>query len=155
VTIAQPLEKRITTWDEYSGRFEAVESVEVRARVSGFVDKVHFKDGQIVAAGDLLFTIDPRPFEIALASAEADVARTKAQVELAETEVERARPLVSSGAVTERDYSQRVAALNVARAQAQAAEASRRSAELNLEWCEVRAPIAGRISDDKVDVAIW
>ena len=82
VTVAEPMAKRITQWDEYSGRFEAVASVEVRARVSGFIDKLHFKDGQLVKDGDLLFTIDKRPFEIAVESAEAEVARTKAQVEL-------------------------------------------------------------------------
>lgn len=152
VTVAQPVAKRITTWDEYSGRFEAVESVEVRPRVSGFVDKVHFKDGQVVKAGDPLFTIDPRPFEIAAESARAEVARAKAQVALAVSEVERAAPLVRSGAVTERDFTQRSANLNVTEAQLQVAEAALKNAELNLEWTVVKAPISGRISDRKVDV---
>lgn len=152
VTVAQPLEKRITVWDEYWGRFEAVESVEVRARVSGFIEKVHFKDGQIVKAGDLLYTLDQRPFRIALESAEADVVRTKAQVDLATNEVERARPLLKSAAVTERDFDQRQAALNVTRAQQLAAEATFKNAALNLDWTEVRAPISGRISDTKVDI---
>ena len=148
VTVAQP---RITTWDEYSGRFEAVESVEVRPRVSGFVDKVHFKDGQIVKAGDPLFTIDPRPFEIAVESAKAEITRARAQVALAVSEVERAAPLVRSGAVTERDFTQRSANLNVTEAQLQVAEANLKSAELNLEWAVVKAPISGRMSDRKVD----
>lgn len=152
VTVATPLEKKITLWDEYWGRFEAVESVEVRARVSGFVDKIHFRDGQIVKAGDLLYTIDPRPFRIAVESAEAEVIRTKAQVALAESEVERARPLLKSAAVTERDFEQRQANLNIAKAQKLAAEAAHRNAALNLEWTEVKAPISGRISDNKVDV---
>lgn len=152
VTVAHPIAKRITTWDEYSGRFEAVEAVEVRARVSGFIDKVHFKDGQIVKAGDELYTIDPRPFELAVESAAAEVARNKAQVALAEDEVERARPLVKSGAVTERDLDQREANLNVTRAQLLAAMANLKTAELNLEWTTVKAPIAGRISDTKVDM---
>lgn len=152
VTVAQPIAKRITTWDEYSGRFEAVESVEVRPRVSGFVDKVHFKDGQIVKAGDPLFTIDPRPFEIAAESARAEVARARAQVALALSEVERAAPLVRSGAVTERDFTQRSANLNVTEAQLQVAEANLKAAELNLEWTVVKAPITGRISDRKVDI---
>ncbi|MBN8913566.1 MAG: efflux RND transporter periplasmic adaptor subunit [Rhizobiales bacterium] len=152
VTVASPVAKRITIWDEYSGRFEAVETVEVRPRVSGFVDKVHFKDGQIVKAGDPLFTIDPRPFEIAAESARAEIARARAQSALALSEVERAAPLVKSGAVTERDFTQRSANLNVAEAQLQVAEANLKSAELNLEWTVVTAPITGRISDRKVDI---
>lgn len=151
VTVAQPVSKRITNWDEFSGHFEAVEAVEVRARVSGFVDTVHFKDGQIVSAGDLLFTIEKRPFQIALESAEAEVARTQAQVAVTEADVERSRPLVTSGTLTEREFDQRNANLKVARAQLQAAEASVKTAALNLEWTEVRAPISGRISDRKVD----
>ncbi|MFA5952380.1 MAG: efflux RND transporter periplasmic adaptor subunit [Hyphomicrobium sp.] len=150
VTVATPVAKRITMWDEYSGHFEAVSSVEVRPRVSGFIDKIHFKDGQIIKAGDPLFTIDPRPFEIAAESARADVTRAKAQVALAESEVDRALPLVKSGAVTERDFTQRSANLSVAQAQLQVALASLKSAELNLEWTVVTAPIAGRISDRKV-----
>ncbi len=151
VTVAKPLAKRVTNWDEYSGRFQAVQTVEVRPRVSGFIEKIHFKDGENVKAGALLFTIDPRPFELALESARAEVARANAQVELAATEVERARPLVRSGAVTERDFDQRAANLSVARAALQAAQAATKNAELNLEWTKVTAAIDGRISDRKVD----
>lgn len=152
VTVANPLAKRISTWDEYSGRFEAVDSVEIRARVSGFIDKVQFKDGQIVKAGDPLYIIDPRPFQIAVDVAKAEVARAKAQVDLGENEVDRARPLLKSATVTERDFDQRVANLNVARAQSQSAQANVKNAELNLEWTQVTAPVSGRISDSKVDV---
>lgn len=151
VTVAKPLAKRITNWDEYSGRFQAVQMVEVRPRVSGFIDTIHFKDGQMVKAGDLLFTIDPRPFELAVESAKAEVARANAQVELASTEVERARPLLRSGAVTERDFDQRAANLSVARAALQAAQAAMKNSELNLEWTKVTAAIDGRLSDRKVD----
>jgi membrane fusion protein, multidrug efflux system len=152
VTVATPLAKRITTWDEYSGRFEAIESVEVRPRVSGFVETIHFKDGQLVKAGELLFTIDPRPFAIAVDSAKAEIARAQAQVDLADNEVERARPLVKSAVVTERDFDQRKANLSVARAALQTTQASLKSVELNLEWSKVVAPISGRISDRKIDV---
>lgn len=152
VTVANPLEKKIKIWDEYSGRFEAVASVEVRARVSGYIDKIDFRDGEIVKAGDVLYTIDPRPFEIAAESARADISRMKAQMALAENEVERARPLIKSGAVTERELDQRVSALSVMRAQMAGAEAALKNAELNLEWTVVKAPITGRISDTKVDV---
>lgn len=152
VTVAPPIAKRITLWDEYSGRFEAVEVVEVRPRVSGFVDKIHFTDGQLVKAGDPLFTIDPRPFEIAVEGARAEIARVKATVALAESEVARAAPLLKSDAVTERDFTQRNANLSIAKAQLQIAEANLKSAELNREWTVVKAPVSGRISDRKVDV---
>lgn len=152
VSVAAPLLQAITQWDEYSGRFEAVQSVEVRPRVAGFVEKVHFNDGQRVGVGDLLFTIDKRPFEIAVESVQADIARANAQVQLQENEVERARPLVATRTVTERDFDQRKANLSAARAQMQSAQAALKAAELNLEWTEVRAPIAGRISDRRVNV---
>jgi RND family efflux transporter MFP subunit len=151
VTIASPIAKRVTQWDEFSGRFEAVASVEVRARVSGFIDKIHFKDGQIVNVGDLLFTIDKRPFEIAVESAQADVARTKAQVDIAELQVERGAALVKSRNIPDSEYDQRRSTLAVAQAQLKAAQAAQRNAELNLDWADVRAPLAGRISDRKVD----
>ncbi len=151
VTISPPIAKRITQWDEFSGRFEAVASVDVRARVSGFIDKLHFRDGQVVNVGDLLFTIDKRPFEIAVQSAEAEVARNKAQVDIAELQVERGAALVKSKNIPDAEYDQRKANLNVARAQLKAAEANVRQAELNLDWTDVRAPLAGRISDRKVD----
>ena len=151
VGVAEPLAKRVTQWDEYSGRFEAVASVEVRARVSGFIDKLEFRDGQLVTAGDLLFVIDKRPFEIAVESAAAEVARTKAQVELAEAQVDRGASLIRSKTITDQEFDTRKANLNVARAQQKAAEAGLKSAELNLEWTDVKAPISGRISDRKVD----
>ena len=151
VTISPPVAKRVTQWDEFSGRFEAVASVEVRARVSGFIDKLHFRDGQLVNVGDLLFTIDKRPFEIAVQSAEAEVARNKAQVDIAELQVQRGASLISSRTITDAEYDQRKANLAVARAQLKTAEAAVRNAELNLDWTDVRAPLAGRISDRKVD----
>ncbi|OFX00901.1 MAG: efflux transporter periplasmic adaptor subunit [Alphaproteobacteria bacterium RIFCSPHIGHO2_12_FULL_66_14] len=151
VSVAEPLAKRVTQWDEFSGRFEAVASVEVRARVSGFIDKLHFRDGQLVNVGDLLFTIDKRPYEIAVESAAADVARNKAQVELAELQVTRGASLIASRTITEADNDSRKSGLAVARAQLKSAEAALRNAELNLDWTDVRAPLAGRISDRKVD----
>jgi multidrug efflux system membrane fusion protein len=151
VTVANPVSKHITTWDEYSGRFVAVKSVEVRPRVSGFIDKVSFIDGATVKQGDLLFTIDQRPFAIAVESAKAEVARTAAQVKVTAADVERAKPLVGTNAISGRDYDQRAANLAVAQAQLQVAQAAEKSAQLNFEWTEVRAPIAGRISDKKVN----
>lgn len=151
VTVSVPLSKRITLWDEYSGRFEAVERVEVRPRVSGFIENVHFKDGSLVKAGDLLFTLDKRSFNIAVDSAKADVGRAEAQVQLTSADVDRAEPLAKSKVMSEQVFDQRKANLSSAQAQLLAAKAALKAAELNLEWAEVRAPISGRISDKKVD----
>jgi multidrug efflux system membrane fusion protein len=151
VTVANPVAKEIVQWDEYTGQFEAVRRVEVRPRVSGELVGIHFTDGQIVKAGDTLFTIDPRPFEIAVESARAEVARAKAQIAVTAGDLERAAQLTPSRVLTQRDYDQRKANNEVAKAQLQSAEAMLRSAELNLEWATVRAPIDGRISDRKVD----
>jgi RND family efflux transporter MFP subunit len=152
VTLAPPLEKRIKTWDEFSGRFQAVQRVELRPRVSGYVDQVNFKEGSDVKQGDLLFTLDKRPFQIAVEAAKAEVARAQAQVVFAKADVERAAPLVESKAISEQVFEQRKSTLGVAQAQVMAAAAQLKSAELNLEWAEVRAPISGRISDKKIDV---
>jgi len=151
VTVAVPLAKRIPQWEEFWGRFEAVERVDVRPRISGFVEQVHFKDGSMVKAGDLLFTIDKRPFQIAVEAAEADVARQEAQLSLAKAEVERAEPLAKTKVLTEQVFDQRKSTLSVAEAQLAASKANLKTAQLNLEWAEVRAPISGRISDKKVD----
>lgn len=151
VTVAPALAKKITLWDEYTGRFEAREQVDIRARVSGFLEQVHFRDGQIVTKGDLLFTIDQRPFRLTVEGARADVERAKAQVALAENEVERAEGLTRNQTITARDLDQRKANLAAARATQAAAEAQLKNAELNLEWTQVRAPISGRISDRRVD----
>jgi RND family efflux transporter MFP subunit len=152
VTVAAPLARTITEWDEQTGRFEAVESVEVRARVSGFIEAIHFRDGDTVARGDLLFTIDQRPFQIAVDVAEAEVTRTRSQVQLAQSEVERALPLVQTRTLPQRELDTRQAQLRQAFAGLQSAQANLRNAQLNLEWTEVRAPLAGRISDRRVDV---
>lgn len=151
VVVAPPLARKITLWDEYTGRFEAREQVEVRARVSGFIEKIHFRDGQIVNKGDLLFTIDQRPFLLSVEGARADLERAKAQVALGENEVERAEGLTRNQTITARDLDQRKANLLSARATQRAAEAMLKTAELNLEWTMVRAPISGRISDRRVD----
>lgn len=152
VTVAPPLAKHIKTWDEFPGRFEAVARVELRPRVSGYVDQVNFKEGTIVKQGDLLFTLDKRPFQIAVEAAKADVARTQAQVDFAKADLERAGPLVETKVLSEQVYEQRKSSLGVAEAQVMSAKANLKSAELNLEWAEVRAPIAGRVSDKKIDV---
>jgi membrane fusion protein, multidrug efflux system len=152
VTVAKPLAKHIKTWDEFPGRFEAVARVELRPRVSGYVDQVNFKEGTMVKQGDLLFTLDKRPFQIAVDAAKAEVARTQAQVIFAKADLERAAPLVETKVLSEQVFEQRKSSLGVAEAQVLSAQAQLHSAELNLEWAEVRAPISGRVSDKKIDV---
>jgi membrane fusion protein, multidrug efflux system len=151
VTVSQPLEKMITEWDEYTGRFTAVETVEIRARVSGFIESVHFKEGQIVKQGDLLFVIDPRPFRIAVDQAKADVERARAKLEIASHDVDRATPLARNATITDRELDTRKSVQRDAAGGVSSAEAALRQAELNLEWAAVRAPISGRISDRRVD----
>ena len=152
VTVATPVEKRITEWDEFTGRFEAAESVEVRARVSGYIDSIHFQDGDRVDEGNLLFVIDPRPFRIALAEAQAERAQARAQLQLAKSDLTRAVPLARRRAIPERELEARTATRDAAAAVLAAAEARVKKAELDLEWTEVRAPISGRISDARIDV---
>jgi RND family efflux transporter MFP subunit len=151
VTVAHPLQKNITEWDEYTGRFIAVERVEVRSRVSGFIDSIHFKEGQIVKQGDLLFVIDPRPYRFAVDQAKGDLERAKAKLEIASLDVQRAIPLVRNQTLTEREFDTRRATERDAAGQVGSLESALKQAELNLEWTEVRAPIAGRISDRRVD----
>ena len=151
VTVATPVARQVVQWDEYTGRFEASERVAVRPRVSGYIDKVHFADGADVKQGDLLFTIDRRPFDIAVESARADLARAQAQVTLGQVDYQRAQELVRSATTSVRDLDQRKANLDTAQAQVMSAQAALRNAELNLEWTLVRAPIAGRVSDRRVD----
>jgi membrane fusion protein, multidrug efflux system len=151
VTVARPLQKKITEWDEYTGRFTAVETVEIRARVSGFIDSIHFKDGQLVQQGDLLFVIDQRPYSFAVEQAKADVERAKAKLEIATLDVERATPLIENRTLTTREFDTRKSTQRDAAGQVASAQATLHQAELNLEWTEVRAPISGRISDRRVD----
>jgi len=151
VTVARPMQKMITEWDEYTGRFQAVETVEVRARVSGFINSVHFKEGQLVKQGDLLFVIDPRPYKFAVDQAKAEVERAQARLQIASLDVQRAAPLVRGQTLTEREYDTRRSTEREAAGQVASLESAVKQAELNLEWTEVRAPIAGRISDKRVD----
>ena len=152
VTVAHPKARSVPVWDEYTGRFEPLQQVEVRPRVSGAIDKIEFVDGQFVKQGDLLYVIDPRPFEIAVDMAKADVARAEAQVAIASTDATRAEHLIQTNAITVREADQRKTNLSVAKAQQLGAEAALRNAELNLEWTSVRAPISGRLSNHRVDV---
>jgi len=146
VTVAQPAKRIVTDWDEFTGRFEAMEEVQVRARVGGFVNSVEFKDGAIVHAGDLLYTIDPRPFEAVALQAEGQLSDARAKAELAKRELDRGLSLVQTNAVSEQVVDQRRQALQAARAAETQAEGVLKAAQLNIEFTHVLAPITGRVS---------
>jgi RND family efflux transporter MFP subunit len=138
--------------DEYVGRFVAVDSVEVRARVSGYLDAIHFQDGQLVKRGDLLFTIDRRPFQIALAQTQASLEQAKANLAFAESDLARAQGLPIGSVITQQTLDQRTQAKRVAQAAVATQEAVVRQAKLDLEFTELRAPVSGRIGDRRVSV---
>lgn len=150
VTVATPLVRQVQDWDEFTGRFEAVSTVEVRARVGGYVAGVHFRDGDYVRQGQLLFTLDARPAQAALASARASLSQAQAQLALARAELDRAQTLLASQAVSQAEFDTRQAALRTAEANIAAANASVRARQLDVEFTRVTAPISGRISDRRV-----
>ncbi len=150
VTVAPPIKRTVVDFDEYVGRFVAVSAIEVRARVSGYLEQVHFRDGQAVKQGDLLFTIDKRPFENALAQARANLAQARANLEFAESDLKRAATLVRDRAISEQVFDQRTQASRSAEASVKAQEAAVAQAELDLQFTELRSPVNGRIGDRKV-----
>jgi multidrug efflux system membrane fusion protein len=153
VTVAKPIQRTLVDQDEYVGRFVAVDSVEVRARVSGYLAAIHFQDGQMVRKGDLLFTIDRRPFQIILDQARANLAQAKANLAYAESDLARGQHLVRDKTITEQSFDQRLQARNVAQAVVAANEAMVRQAELDYaDFSELRAPVGGRIGDRRVSV---
>lgn len=152
VTVSRPLERTIVEWDDYVGRFEASQAVEIRARVSGALQSIHFKDGDIVRKGQLLFVIDPRPFTAALAEAKAREASAEAALALARSDYERASRLIDDQAVSQEEMDQLRAAVRSAEAGLAAARAQVRARALDVEFTQVRAPITGRVSDRRVDV---
>lgn len=151
VTVAPPLVREITEWDDYVGRFEAVDSVEVRPRASGYLQRAHFTDGQYVRAGQLLFTIDARPSQAALDQARAQRARALATLANAKTELARSETLAKSQAASQEEVEQRRAAVRTSEADVAAASAAIRAAELNVGFTRVTAPISGRVSQRLVD----
>jgi RND family efflux transporter MFP subunit len=152
VTVAQPAKRTVTDWDEFTGRFDAVEEVQVRARVGGFVTHVEFRDGAFVNAGDLLYIIDPRPFEAVAEQADGQLSDARAKAELAKRELDRALTLVQTQAVAESTVDQRRQALQAAKAAQMQAEGSLKAAQLNIEFTHVAAPIGGRASRHLVSV---
>lgn len=152
VTVASPLVMPITEWYEFTGRFEATEQVDVRARVSGYLEEIRFADGDMVERGQVLFVIDRRPYQAEVAQLEAQVASAQAQVELADAELRRAEQLVSNDNISRSTYDQRMQQKRAAEAAQAMAEAALREARLDLGFTEVRAPITGRISDRRVHI---
>jgi len=152
VTVSQPIQRELVEWDEYTGQFAAMEYVEIRARVSGYLTEIHFQDGQLVKEGDLLFVIDPRPYEATLAAARAQLAQGEAQVELATRQLGRTAELRKKDFEPASTYDQRVSDLKVATAAVESAKAAIRSAELNVGFTRITAPLSGRISNHQVSI---
>jgi len=145
VSVAVVEAKPVTQWSEFSGRLEAIDHVELRSRVAGAIQSVHFQEGAIVEKGDLLVTIDPAPYQAEVARAKASVTAAEARASLARTELKRGRQLLASNAVSQSDYDQRLNGEASAEADLEAARAVLQSAELNLSYTEIRAPITGRV----------
>ena len=152
VTVAQPTKRTVTDWDEFTGRFEAVEEVQVRARVGGFVTDVEFRDGAFVKTGDLLYVIDSRPFEAVAEQADGQLSDARAKAELAKRELDRALTLNQTQAVSDSVVDQRRQALQAAKAAQMQAEGLLKAAQLNIEFSHVVAPIGGRVSRHLVSV---
>ena len=153
VTVANPVQRTVVDRDEYVGRFVALNSVDIRSRRSGYLSQIHFTDGQMVKQGDPLFTIDRRPFEIALEQMRANLAQARANLAFARADLARGQSLLQNKTITEQTYDQRTQAKNVAEASVAAQEAMVHSAELDLDqYSELRAPIDGKIGDRRVSV---
>ena len=150
VTVAKPVRRTIVDQDEYVGRFVAIDAVEVRARVSGYLEKVHFEDGQIVKQGDLLFTIDARPFNNIVEQSRGALAQARANLAFTDSDLRRGQQLVRDKTITEQTFEQRAQAFRNAKASVSNAEAAVRQADLDLEFTDLRAPIEGRIGDRRV-----
>ncbi|MFN9474262.1 efflux RND transporter periplasmic adaptor subunit [Acidovorax sp.] len=145
VSVAAVLQQDISLWDEFSGRLEAVQRVDIRARVSGAVQSVHFREGSLVKQGDLLITVDPAPYAAEVDRAEAQVAAAQARVSYTRSELERATRLLQESAIAQREHDERQNAQREADANLRAAQAALQTARLNLGYTQVRAPVAGRV----------
>lgn len=150
VTVSKPIQKEITEWDEYTGRFEATEDINLRARVGGFLETVHFTDGAIVKKDDLLFVIDPRPYQAALTQAQSAIVAAQTKAEFAANEFKRSSNLVKSGSVSQGNFDEKRQQQEQTIADVQAAKAAAERARLDLEFTQIKAPITGKISNKKV-----
>lgn len=152
VVVAQPLQRQVQDWDDYVGQFEAVNDVSIRPRVSGYIQSIAFKDGQTVRAGQVLFQIDPRPYQALLAQAQGQLAHAQAALTDAKVEMKRAQALLAAKAGSQQDYDTRAATEHQDEADLASAQASVKTAQLNVNFTKVTSPISGRISDARATV---
>jgi RND family efflux transporter MFP subunit len=152
VNVVTVIEKEVNEWDEFTGRLDPVESVEIRPRVSGYITEIHFEAGAIVKKGDLLYVIDPRPYQADFDRAAAEVERMDAQLKLAQIELNRATELRNKNTISASEFDQKAATSQGAAAAKSSAEAAKNSAALNLEFTQIKSPIDGRVSDQRITV---
>src|SRR6185503_7451704 len=150
VNVVTVVEKEVNEWDEFTGRLEPVESVEIRPRVSGYITEIHFEAGAIVKKGDLLCVIDPRPYQADFDRAAAEVERMQAQEKLAQIELNRAKELRAKNTISASEFDQKAATYQGASAATASAVAAENAAALNLEFTQVKSPIDGRVSDERI-----
>ena len=150
VNVVSAIEKEVNEWDEFTGRLEGVESVEIRPRVSGYITEIHFEAGAIIKKGDLLYVIDPRPYQADFDRAAAEFERMQAQLKLAQIELDRAKDLRTKNTISASEFDQKAATYQGAAAAASSAEAAESSAALNLEFTQIKSPIDGRVSDARI-----
>src|SRR5438105_7757309 len=150
VNVVTAVEKEVNEWDEFTGRLEAVESVEIRPRVSGYITEIRFQAGAIIKKDDLLYVIDPRPYQADFDRASAEFERMQAQLKLSQIELDRAKELRAKNTISASEFDQKAATYQGSSAAARSAEAAKNSAALNLEFTQVKSPIDGRISDARI-----
>src|ERR1700716_3647576 len=150
VNVLTVVEKDVHEWDEFTGRLEAVESVEIRPRVSGYITEIHFEAGAIIKKGDLLYVIDPRPYQADFDRAAAEVDRMDAQLKLAQIELNRAKELRDKNTISASEFDQKAATYQGSAAAKSSAEAAKNAAALNLEFTQIKSPIDGRVSDARI-----
>src|SRR3954464_1929547 len=152
VNVVTVAEKEVNEWDEFTGRLDPVESVEIRPRVSGYITEIHFEAGAIVKKGDLLYVIDPRPYQADFERAKAEVDRMDAQLKLAQIELNRSKELRDKNTISASEFDQKAATFQGSAAAKSSAEAAKNAAALNLEFTQVKSPIDGRVSDQRITV---
>jgi len=152
VNVVTVIEKEVNEWDEFTGRLDPVESVEIRPRVSGYITEIHFEAGAIVKKGDLLYVIDPRPYQADFDRAKAEVDRMDAQLKLAQIELNRAKELRDKATISASEFDQKAATYQGAAAAKSSAEAAKNSAALNLEFTQIKSPVDGRVSDQRITI---
>jgi membrane fusion protein, multidrug efflux system len=152
VNVVTAVEKEVNEWDEFTGRLDPVESVEIRPRVSGYITEIHFEAGAIIKKGDLLYVIDPRPYQADFDRAKAEVDRMDAQLKLAQIELNRAKELRDKNTISVSEFDQKAATYQGAAAAKSSAEAAKNSAALNLEFTQIKSPVDGRVSDQRITV---